>query len=265
MNIQAESNTFDKNIVLYAEEDADRHIVNSIENILNTSAICEPSVIPSTGFFLQIDKDGLALMDGEHVLRGDFTKSLQRLKPNNLNGELLVKAAKLKGVKTPLTAVDATAGMGEDALLLAAAGFNVQLYEQNPVIAALLYDTLRRGLKEPKLAPIVSRMTLNTGNSIEMLPELSEAPDVVVLDPMFPARQKSGLIKKKFQMLQQLEAPCSNETELLKAAISCSPKKIIIKRPLKGPYLAGVKPGYSLKGKAIRYDCIVLVGGNVIL
>ncbi|MBQ4243593.1 MAG: class I SAM-dependent methyltransferase, partial [Clostridia bacterium] len=36
------------------------------------------------------------------------------------------------------------------------------------------------------------------------------------------------------------------------------PHKIVIKRPLKGPFLAGRKPDYSLQGKAIRYDCIVL-------
>ncbi|MBQ9863677.1 MAG: class I SAM-dependent methyltransferase, partial [Lachnospiraceae bacterium] len=47
------------------------------------------------------------------------------------------------------------------------------------------------------------------------------------------------------------------EEALLNAAISLKPKKIIIKRPLKGPFLAGVKPSYSLKGKAIRVDVIV--------
>jgi 16S rRNA (guanine1516-N2)-methyltransferase len=65
-------------------------------------------------------------------------------------------------------------------------------------------------------------------------------------------------VKKKFQVLHQLEQPCTDETELLDAAVSAGPRKIVIKRPLKGPYLAGRKPDYSLKGKAIRYDCIIL-------
>ena len=40
-------------------------------------------------------------------------------------------------------------------------------------------------------------------------------------------------------------------------ALAAKPKKIVIKRPLKGPYLDGVKPDYSYTGKAIRFDCII--------
>lgn len=101
-------------------------------------------------------------------------------------------------------------------------------------------------------------MQLHSEDSIKALEEQTVHPDVVVLDPMFPKRQKSGLIKKKFQLLQQLEQPCAEEDALLQAAISCGPRRIVIKRPLKGPYLAGVKPSYSIKGKSVRYDCIVL-------
>ena len=83
------------------------------------------------------------------------------------------------------------------------------------------------------------------------------APDVVLLDPMFPARQKSSLVKKKLQMIQKLEIPCDDETALLLAAMKTCPKKLIIKRPPKGPYLAGLKPDHSLTGKAVRFDCFV--------
>lgn len=41
------------------------------------------------------------------------------------------------------------------------------------------------------------------------------------------------------------------------AAIAAGPRKVVIKRPAKGPYLAGIKPNYSIDGKAVRYDCIV--------
>lgn len=209
-------------------------------------------------YYLQTDENGLALIENGHELRGDFTKLLPRLIPNNLNRELLVKASKLKGVPGPLTAVDATAGLGEDAFLLAAAGFHVHLYERNPTIAALLSDALRRGAEDPKLAPVIGRMEFHEEDSITALSQLTFSPDIVVLDPMFPERQKSGLIKKKFQLLHQLEQPCSEERALLDAAISCKPRRIVIKRPSKGPYLAGVTPSYSLKGKSIRYDCIVI-------
>ena len=75
---------------------------------------------------------------------------------------------------------------------------------------------------------------------------------------MFPGRQKSGLVKKKAQLLQKLEKPCEDEEGLLQAAVSAGPRKIVIKRPLKGPFLAGRKPDYSITGKTIRYDCLLV-------
>ncbi len=164
-----------------------------------------------------------------------------------------------------LRAVDATAGFGEDSLLLAAAGYNVELYEYDPVIAALLRDALRRAAKssDDALRDAVSRMDLREGDSVSAMRAMAgsnEPPDIVLLDPMFPERRKSALVKKKFQLLQQLESPCegADEGELLEAAEAAGPRRIIIKRPLKGPYLAGRRPGYSITGKAVRYDCIVI-------
>ena len=75
---------------------------------------------------------------------------------------------------------------------------------------------------------------------------------------MFPAREKSAQVKKKFQLIHSLEQPCDVEEQLLSAAIAARPKKIVIKRPKKGPFLAGRTPSYTIDGKAVRYDCIVL-------
>ena len=74
---------------------------------------------------LYLEEDGLSLRSGDQVLKGDFTRMLPRLKQGSLSGELLVRTAKIKDASAPLTAVDATAGLGEDSLLLAAAGFHV--------------------------------------------------------------------------------------------------------------------------------------------
>ena len=244
------------------------------------------NLILPKGLRLERDDGGLFLTDGELILRADLNEMLPRLKQSNLERELLVKASRLKGrtwqnaaredtdVKSrpdgqalPV-AFDATAGFGEDSLLLSAAGFNVVLFEKDPVIAALLEDALFRAEKCPALYEAVQRMTLIKGDSISEMKALkSEAshllplrPDIIYLDPMFPERKKSGLIKKKFQLLQRLERPCADEEELLYAALALQPKKLIIKRPLKGPFLAGVKPGYSVSGKSIRYDVIVNAG-----
>ena len=200
--------------------------------------------------------EGLSLSDGKNTVRGDFTRLLPRVRRGNLSRELLVRAVKVKGIGEPIV-VDATAGLGEDSFLLAAAGCRVLLFEYDPVIFALLSDALERAKRDPETAPIASRMTLFPGDSIPALPTLTPHPDVVLLDPMFPERTKSALVKKKFQLLHQLERPCENERALFDAALAAHPKRVVIKRPAKGPYLAGVKPSYSLSGSAVRFDCVV--------
>lgn len=188
--------------------------------------------------------------------QGDFENMLHRVTNGRLQHEMLIRAA--KSDKPGRKAIDATAGMGEDAFLLAAQGYEVILFEQNPVIAVLLKDALRRAKKHPVLKDIASRMNLVQDNSVEGMSKLLDPVDVIYLDPMFPARQKSSLINKKLQLIQKLEPPCSEETDLFDAAISASPSKIIVKRPLKSEFLAGRKPSYTLNGKAIRYDCYTL-------
>lgn len=217
---------------------------------------------------LRIDDSGLSLTDGKLMLQADMSAMLPRLRKSNLEREFLVKAARIKGINAieqQLVAIDATAGFGEDSLLLAASGYRVELYEYDPVIAALLDDALRRAAEsgDDILRDAVSRMHLHEGNSIsamKKMSEMSEPPDIILLDPMFPERQKSALVKKKFQLLQQLESPCTgtDENELFEAAVTAAPRRIIIKRPVKGSCLAGIKPSYSITGKAVRYDCVVI-------
>lgn len=211
---------------------------------------------PGDDLTLMIDGSGVTLTGYGLSYRGDFEGMLHRISDGRLQHEMLVHVAKT-GDTNP-TAVDATAGMGEDSFLLAACGYEVTLFEQNPVIAALLKDALRRAKKHPALKEIAARMHLMEGDSITGMPNLPFTPDLIYLDPMFPARQKSGLIGKKLQLIQKLEQPCFQEEALLESALRTNPKKIIIKRPLKGALLAGREPSYSVKGKAIRYDCIVM-------
>lgn len=254
-----------------------------------------PLVLHRTEQGLVLEKDAMSL-------RCDFKEMLPRVKPGKLQAELLVKASKIKR-KEPLSssaiqtknkdaqsgkidnkllpatpiAIDATAGLGQDSFLLAAAGFSVYMFEQDPIIAALLEDALDRAKSDPVLANIVERMHLFAEDSIsalqrlgtslsrdEQMPQTSDSqpyltvkPDVIYLDPMFPERTKSAAVKKKFQLLHHLEHPCENEEELLGAAMNIQPRKIVVKRMAKGPFLAGKKPSYSIKGKSIRYDCYV--------
>lgn len=270
---------------IYINNESYREAAEKVAEKVKGELITKIDELSEEETYLGYDESGLYLAKGNNRMQGDFKKMIKRLKHNNLTHEMVVKAAKLKGEEagSRLTLIDATAGMGEDSLLLAAAGFEVTLYEKDPVIAALLEDTIERakghkvtadvkeyesfesyekGAKEAGdnliLKEAVSRMHLICADSIEAMNNLEGmAPDVILLDPMFPERQKTGLVKKKFQLIHQLEKPCEEEEALLKAAMGLKPKRIVIKRPLKGPFLAGKKPSYSLEGKVVRYDCIV--------
>ena len=230
-----------------------------MEQGLSNEYACACSVAADAGLELRRTDAGLTLTDGALELCADFTHLLPRIKQGVLQRELLIKAAKLKGVGEPVV-IDATAGLGEDSFLLAAAGFRVRLYECNPVIAALLRDALDRAAGDPVIAPIAARMDAREGDSVQALAEAASTgvfPDLVYLDPMFPGRTKSAAVKKKFQLLHHLERPCADERAMLDAALAANPRKIVVKRPVKGPYLAGVKPSHSIAGKAVRYDVLV--------
>ena len=252
-----------------------------LSDLLGLPVCRDPGEIGTAfGLALLPEEDGLSLFDGKMTLRGDFTHMLHRLTPGKLSSELLVRAAKLRDPGPCPVAIDCTAGLGEDSMLLAAMGYTVHLFEYDSITAELLDNALCRSRSSDSsgaLSAFTNRMILHKEDSLAVLsalkglpvrskeeitdigtfPYLTSAPDLIYLDPMFPARRKSGLITKK---LQRLESPCADESALLTAAICANPRRIVIKRPLKGPFLADIKPAYSIRGKAIRYDCMTVRG-----
>lgn len=242
---------------IYLDKGGDRGQAEKLAKTLE-SVVVDKLDENEKGPVLRFAKDGLFFENGKMVLHGDFGAMRHRLEDGRLLHEPLLKAAKLKEIEGPMKVVDATAGLGEDSILLAAAGHYVTLIERDPIICALLKDAVRRGAKIPELKDTMSRMKVVEGDSIQQLGLLQEQPDVIILDPMFPEKTNTALVKKKFQMIYLLERQSNDEDALMQAAIDAKPRKIVVKRPLKGPYLGGVKPGYSLEGKTIRYDCIVL-------
>lgn len=222
----------------------------------------DPSDCENEDMYLRLDESGLSLVRGRMVLKGDFRQMLRRVLGGNLQHERLLRAARWKGLPAEPVAVDATAGLGEDSFILAAAGYHVIMCEYNPVIAALLKDALKRAQEtafhkpeDQKLREIALRMELREGDGAEILTSLERRPDMVYLDPMFPAKQKSGISPKKLQMFQKIEAPCADEEGLLAAAFAAAPSRIIVKRPVKGRPLAGRRPGFSISCRNVRYDC----------
>lgn len=141
--------------------------------------------------------------------------------------------------------VDATAGFGHDAVLLAAAGFRVLAIERNPQVAAVLEDGLRRLRSDEDLGEIIRRIELRQGESIDLLGALApagnpvERPGVVLLDPMFPprTRHRSALPPKPMQILRRLLGSDPDTLALLDAARRAATRRVIVKRADDGPPL----------------------------
>lgn len=169
--------------------------------------------------------------------------------------EMIVKAVTGRS-KDPLSVVDATAGLGRDSFILAAAGFTVTAIERHPAIACLLLDGLDRAGLSPEGAAVADRITLRWGVAHSILPALpdEERPDVVYLDPMFPERTKHALVKKEMRLFRDVVGEDVDGEALLDVALATARKRVVVKRPRKAEAVGGRKPGYQLLGKSSRFD-----------
>jgi 16S rRNA (guanine1516-N2)-methyltransferase len=145
---------------------------------------------------------------------------------------------------------------GANAFVFASLGCQVTMIEQQPLVAALLADAMQRAQTDAETAQIISRMQLHQSDATKYLASLNEAerPDVVYLDPMYPAREKSALVKKEMQLLHQLVGPDSNSAELLNIARKVALKRVTVKRPKGAEFFADQKPHVSIESKNTRYD-----------
>ncbi len=175
-------------------------------------------------------------------------------------GQLVAKACGLTKGITP-SVVDATAGLGRDAFVLASLGAQVLMIERVEAIAALLQDGLERAASADETALIAGRMALRRGDAAEQLAALIAdaefAPQVIHLDPMFPHREKSALVKKEMRVFRELAGDDDDAPRLLAAALEVATHRVVVKRPRKAPPIAGPAPQHTLEGKTSRYDLYV--------
>lgn len=149
-----------------------------------------------------------------------------------------------------LSILDVTAGWGRDAAILASFGASVTMVERHPVMHALLFDALHRlQLTESRLV-----LSLVHANACDYLDQLapSDYPDVIYIDPMHPTRQKSALVKKDMQVLQQLIGADEDADALLQKALHIARLRVVLKWPQRLPPL--FPPNHSIEGKTVRFD-----------
>lgn len=169
--------------------------------------------------------------------------------------QTLARAVGIKGCARP-SVVDATAGWGRDAFVLASLGCDVAMLERNPLVAALLADGLRRAAQTPGIAQIVSRMQLRTGEACDHLRILAadDASDVVYLDPMYPLQSKSAAVKKDLRLLRELLGDPVSEPELFDAAFATARSRVVVKRPKSAPPLTDKAADTVVASSSTRYD-----------
>lgn len=211
-------------------------------------------------FALEVTPQGLQLRDlspdAPGPVRVDFVEgaAAHRRQFGGGSGQMIAKAVGIQpGVRPQI--LDATAGLGRDAFVLASLGCQLTLMERQPIIAALLEDGLARAQQDAQVWPIIERMQLLTGNAIvQMQNWASPVPQVIYLDPMFPHRDKSALVKKEMRLFRPLVGDDQDAPALLAAALHLASHRVVVKRPRKAPIIEGPSPGFSLEGKSSRYD-----------
>ncbi|GAB3488681.1 class I SAM-dependent methyltransferase [Marinomonas epiphytica] len=171
-------------------------------------------------------------------------------------GQDIAKAVGLNK-RANINVLDATAGLGRDAFVLAGLGCSLSLCERVPFVRSLLKDGLLRGLEQSEIADIIARMTL-LEQEMQALPD-HPLYDVVYLDPMFPHMEKSSAAaKKEMAFFRDLVGADLDADELLPKALKLAKYRVVVKRPKSAPYLNQTSPTYQLDGKSGRFDVYVI-------
>lgn len=210
-------------------------------------------------FLLVITKNRLELREvGEKHSKPLYVDFLHgavahRRKYGGGRGQLLARAVGIKPGIT-LDILDATAGLGHDAFVLAGLGCSLRLLERSPIIAALLADGLQRAKIVAEFAGI--DMQLLGGDAVSYMQQLSAKmrPDVVYLDPMYPVRTKSALVKKEMRILRKIVGEDADVAQLLAVALQVARKRVVVKRPRLAPSIPGPKSDVVFTGKSSRFD-----------
>ena len=197
-------------------------------------------------------------------IRVDFASAALQYRKQHGGGrnESIAKAIGIKG-KEKLSVIDCTAGMGVDSFVMASVGAQVLMLERSPVIAALLEDALYRLAQEQsELHEQLSVIQEDAANYLQKLSGDSsqDVVDVIYLDPMFPHKKKSALVKKEMQAFQILLGPDMDSEHLLNSAIQLKPKRIVVKRPIDAPELFNSEsraPTMAIRSKKHRFDVYI--------
>ncbi len=235
-----------------ATELADRLGLPLIDH-LDEAACRFDFVLTVTPMGLELSEVGVA---HRYPLRIDFTAGA--VAHRRLTVSRRQPIARALGLRRGLaTVVDATAGLGRDAFVLACLGCKVIGIERHAILAAMIENARRRAAtsETPGLRSAVERLQFIPGDACAVLPRLCDPspPDVVYLDPMYPPRRKAAVAKKELRILRRLVGDDTDAAELFDVARSVGTKRVVVKRHRRAEPLAP-RPSLHFEGKQVRYD-----------
>lgn len=232
---------------VHAQSPADVVVAESVSQLLDLP-LANPRHNHDGAWQLRIDGERRTVLRADGAeLAIDFTSgnTARHAQEKNLINQPFAKAVGISSFEQrrqrfPVV-VDATAGLGQDAWLIASLGCPVTLIEQSRVLAHLLEYALTSAQANPQYAPVADRMSVVCANAITWFADNDSSPDVVYLDPMYPARRKSAKVKKGMQFLHELVGPQQAESSLLAAALRSATHRVVVKRPASAAPLQGTK------------------------
>ena len=194
-------------------------------------------------------------------LRIDFLRGAMRSRLRRAPAErqLLARAVGWKG--PGLTVLDATAGVGSDAFLLAWLGCQVTAVERSAVLGALLEDGVRRAAREgdDRYREAVDRLDLITADAVSVLNGLADGkrPEVVYVDPMYPDSGRSAKSRKAMELSRRVVGDDADAGEVFRVARQVARRRVVVKRRARAAPLAEGAT-MCLAGRTIRYDVYVV-------
>lgn len=186
-------------------------------------------------------------------------KMAHRLQQGVGRKQPLARAVGIKKDYLP-SVLDVTAGLGRDAFLLASCGCEVMALERNETMYQLLQDGLQRASQDDKLREIIARLQLKNISGHRYLESLKQdIPDVIYLDPMYPLRKSSALVKQEMRIVREVVGDDKDTESLFELALHKAKQRVIVKRHHDTPPLMHQRPSHSIEGKTTRFDVYMML------
>jgi 16S rRNA (guanine1516-N2)-methyltransferase len=178
---------------------------------------------------------------GVNLDLGDLDRRLRQ------GGRLAI--ARACAARPGLRVLDGMAGLGYDAAVLACRGSIVTACEASSLVYRVLVDGMARVQSRFGHG---GRVACVHGDVVEQL-ATGEVWDVVYLDPMFPARRKGALPKRRAQVLANAAAPLAIAVEeLLERALPRARERVVVKRRARDASVGA--PDWRIAGSSVRFD-----------